>query len=165
MATATTPAVRTPEFAEPASQPDPKQGSRELLLSLLLGVFFGVVLTKSEVLSWFRIQEMFRFQAFHMYGIIGLAIGVAALSLRVIRALGLRTLAGEPVQVERRSFNRGYSQALGGLIFGAGWALLGACPGPLFALIGGGVTVMSAALVSAVAGAWAYGALRSKLPH
>ena len=143
----------------------PVQGPRELALSLLLGVVFGVVLTKSEVLSWFRIQEMFRFQAFHMYGIIGSAIVVAALSLKLINMLGIRTLAGEPVQIERRSYVRGYSQAIGGVIFGMGWALLGACPGPVFALIGNGVTVMVVALLSAVAGAWAYGALRSKLPH
>jgi uncharacterized membrane protein YedE/YeeE len=100
-----------------------------------------------------------------MYGIIGSAIVVAALSLQAIKALGLRTLAGEPAQVERKSFERGYSQAIGGVIFGVGWALLGACPGPVFALIGNGVTVMAVALGSAVAGAWAYGALRSKLPH
>jgi uncharacterized membrane protein YedE/YeeE len=108
---------------------------------------------------------MFRFQAFHMYGIIGSAIVVAALSLRLIGALGMRTLAGEPVQVERKSFARGHSQAIGGVLFGIGWALLGACPGPVFALIGNGVTVMAVALLSAIAGAWAYGALRPWLPH
>lgn len=140
---------------------------RGLLVYLLLGVYFGVVLTKSEVISWFRIQEMFRFDAFHMYGIIGSAVAVAALSLWLIRRFGVRTLGGEkipapsPKKMER--VNTRYW--LGGTLFGMGWALTGACPGPLFALVGNGVWVMGAAILSALAGTWVYGVLRPHLPH
>ncbi|HUQ45323.1 MAG TPA: DUF6691 family protein [Gemmatimonadaceae bacterium] len=130
-----------------------------------LGVLFGVVLTKSEVISWFRIQEMFRFQAFHMYGIIGSAIVVAAVSLQLIKRSGARALDGQPIVVPPKAMGRGTRYWLGGLIFGLGWALVGACPGPLFALIGGGVSVMTVTLLSAVLGTWVYGALRSRLPH
>lgn len=130
-----------------------------------LGVLFGVVLAKSEVISWFRIQEMFRFQAFHMYGIIGSAIVVAAISLQLIKRSGARALDGQPIVVPPKAMGRGTRYWLGGIIFGLGWALVGACPGPLFALIGGGVSVMTVTLLSAVLGTWVYGACRSRLPH
>lgn len=136
-----------------------------LIVYVLLGIFFGIVLVKSEVISWFRIQEMFRFQSFHMYGIIGSAIAVAAVSLFLIRRFQLRNIYGEPIEVEPKPFNRGFSQLVGGTIFGLGWALLGACPGPIYALIGTGVSVMVVALLSAIAGAWVYGHLRPRLPH
>lgn len=138
---------------------------RGLAAYLALGVLFGVVLTKSEVISWFRIQEMFRFQAFHMYGIIGSAVVTAALSLQSIKRLGLRSLAGEPIVVPAKTLGRGTRYWLGGTLFGLGWALVGACPGPLFALVGNGVGVAVAVLLSAMAGTWAYGALRPRLPH
>lgn len=141
------------------------RATRDMLVYLGLGIVFGVVLTKSEVISWFRIQEMFRFQAFHMYGIIGSAIVVAALSLQVIRRLGLRSLDGQPIVIQPKVMGRGTRYWLGGTLFGLGWALVGACPGPLFALIGSGVGVMAVALISAVAGTWAYGVLRPRLPH
>ena len=130
-----------------------------------LGVLFGVVLTKSEVISWFRIQEMFRFQAFHMYGIIGSAVVVAAISLQLIKRLGARALDGRPIVVPPKAMGRGTRYWLGGLLFGLGWALVGACPGPLFALVGNGVGVMIVALLSATLGTWTYGALRPRLPH
>jgi uncharacterized protein len=130
-----------------------------------LGLFFGVILTKSEVVSWFRIQEMFRFQAFHMYGVILSALAVAAGSLAFIRRLGLRTVNGEPIAVAPKELGRGYRYWIGGTLFGLGWAFTGACPGPLFALVGGGVTVMLGAIAGALLGTWAYGLLRSKLPH
>lgn len=139
--------------------------ARSLLVYVLLGAFFGVLLVKSEVVSWFRIQEMFRFQSFHLYGVIGSAVAVAAVSIFVIRRFNLRNVYGEPVVLEPKEYERGYSQALGGVIFGMGWALLGACPGPVYALIGNGVSVMIVALASAVAGAWVYGHLRPRLPH
>ena len=136
-----------------------------LLVYFSLGLLFGVTLTKSEVVSWFRIQEMFRFQAFHMYGVIASALAVAAGSLAFIRRLRLRTMGGEPIVVPPKDLGRGYRYWIGGTIFGLGWAFTGACPGPLFALVGAGVTVMLLAIASALLGTWTYGLLRSKLPH
>jgi uncharacterized membrane protein YedE/YeeE len=130
-----------------------------------LGVYFGIVLVKSEAVSWFRIQEMFRFDSFHMYGILGSAVLVAGLSLIAIRRLGLTDPAGRPARIGPRDAGRTRSRLAGGFVFGCGWALLGACPGPIYALIGTGATVLVVALASAVAGAWAYGHLRPKLPH
>lgn len=136
-----------------------------LITYLIIGIGFGMVLVRSEVVSWFRIQEMFRFQSFHMYGIIGAAVVVAAISIQLIKHFGLRTIGGSPVVLESKVWGRGVRYWLGGIIFGLGWALLGACPGPIFALIGSGVTVMFAALLGAVAGTWTYAALRPRLPH
>jgi len=140
-------------------------GLRGLALYLMMGALFGIVLSKGEVISWFRIQEMFRFQSFHMYGIIGSALVTASLSLELLRRLGAKTLAGEAIAVPPKVLGRGTRYWAGGTIFGLGWALTGACPGPLFALIGSGVTVMIVTLVSAVFGTWAYGILRPRLPH
>ena len=139
--------------------------SRGLLVYLLLGVVFGVILTKSEVISWFRIQEMFRFQSFHMYGIIGTAIATAALSLQVIRLLQLRSRSGDRIALPPKVMGTGRRYWIGGTIFGLGWALVGACPGPLFALVGSGATVILVPLVSALVGTWLYGRLRPHLPH
>jgi len=140
---------------------------QELFAYLLLGVYFGVVLTKSEVISWFRIQEMFRFDAFHMYGIIGSAVAVATFSLWLLRRFDVRTLSGEKIEAPApKKLGRVNTRYwLGGTIFGMGWALTGACPGPLFALVGNGVFVMGVAILSALAGTWAYGHLRPHLPH
>ena len=136
-----------------------------LPIYLLLGAYFGILLTKSEVISWFRIQEMFRFQSFHMYGIIGAAIVVAAVSVQVIKRFKLRAATGDPIAIPPKDWGRGYRYWIGGTIFGLGWALLGACPGPIFALVGNGVTVLLVALLSALAGTWAYAYLRPSLPH
>lgn len=127
------------------------------------GVFFGIILVKSEVISWFRIQEMFRFQSFHMYGVIGSAVGVGIISVRIIKKFRLKTIYGEPVVIYPKQFHKG--QIFGGLIFGLGWAITGACPGPLYAQIGTGVTVVIVTLLSAIAGTWVYGRIRKKLPH
>ena len=135
------------------------------LLYLLLGVLFGVTLTQSEVLSWFRIQEMFRFQSPRMYFIIASAIATAAFSLQVIKRLGLKSLDGTPIALPPKDLGKGIRYAVGGTIFGLGWALCGACPGPLFALVGAGATVMLAAIAAALAGTWTYAYLRPKLPH
>ena len=132
---------------------------------LVLGVLFGITLTKSEVLSWFRIQEMFRFQSPRMYEIIVSAIVVAAVSIALIRKLGMKTISGEPITIPPKSMGLGVRYAAGGTIFGLGWALAGACPGPLFALVGNGVTVMIVAIGSALAGTWLYALLRPRLPH
>jgi uncharacterized protein len=132
---------------------------------LLLGVCFGITLTKSEVLSWFRIQEMFRFQSPRMYEIIASAIVVAAASVALIKRLRLNTISGEPITIPPKSMGLGVRYAVGGTIFGLGWALAGACPGPLFALVGNGITVMIVAIGTALAGTWLYGFLRPRLPH
>lgn len=140
-------------------------GARALLVYVALGVAFGIVLTKAEVVSWYRIQEMFRFQAFHMYGIIGSAIAVASLGLLLIRRSEVLSAQGEPIVVPPKAMGRGTRYWLGGLLFGIGWALTGACPGPMLALTGSGVTVMLAAMASALLGTLAYGILRPHLPH
>ena len=129
---------------------------------LLAGIFFGIVLVKSQVISWWRIQEMFRLQSFHMYGVLGSAVLVGALSVGLIKRFGIRTLRGEPIHFYPKSYDKG--QIFGGLIFGLGWAITGACPGPLFALIGAGFPVILVTLASAIAGTWVYGWLREKLP-
>lgn len=139
--------------------------ARRLGLYLLVGIYFGVVLTKSEVISWFRIQEMFRFQAFHMYGIIGVAVVVGLLSVQIIKRLRARDLDGVEITIPPKQLGAGTRYWLGGTIFGLGWALAGACPGPLFALVGNGVTIMIVTLIAAVLGTWTYGALRPYLPH
>lgn len=139
--------------------------TRRLGTYFVLGLLFGVVLTKSEVISWFRIQEMFRFQAFHMYGIIGSAILVAGLSLQAIRRLGARSLDGQAITIPPKALGRGTRYWLGGACFGLGWAFVGACPGPLFALLGSGISVVLVILLGAVAGTWTYGVLRPRLPH
>jgi uncharacterized membrane protein YedE/YeeE len=133
---------------------------------LLVGIALGVIFIKSEVASWFRIQEMFRFQSFHMYGIIGSAVGVGALGLALLKWLGGRTIRGEAIQFpdaeERRA---GPRHMFGGTAFGLGWGVIGACPGPMYALVGSGYPAMLVALASAIAGAWVYGFLRPRLPH
>lgn len=138
---------------------------RPLLSYVGLGVAFGIVLTKSEVISWFRIQEMFRFQSFHMFGVIASAIVVAAVGLQIIRRLHLRSVDGSAIVIPSKSMGHGTRYWLGGTLFGLGWALVGACPGPLFALLGNGVGVVSVILASALAGTWVYGAARPRLPH
>jgi uncharacterized membrane protein YedE/YeeE len=130
---------------------------------LVVGILFGIVFVKAEVISWFRIQEMFRFQSFHMYGVIGSAVVVGAISVFLIKRFKIKTIYGEPVIFHPKQFNKG--QVIGGLLFGLGWAVTGACPGPLFAQIGTGATVIIVVLLSAIAGTWVYGRFRDKLPH
>jgi uncharacterized membrane protein YedE/YeeE len=127
------------------------------------GILFGIILVKSEVISWFRIQEMFRLQSFHMYGVIGTAVVTGIISVWLIKRFKVKTIYGEPIELHPKQFNKG--QIYGGLLFGAGWALTGACPGPLYALIGTGATVIIVTLLSAIVGTWVYGLLREKLPH
>ena len=130
---------------------------------LLLGAAFGIILVKSEVISWFRIQEMFRLQAFHMYGIIGSAIIVAMTGVALIKKFGWKSAEGEAISIPEKKFHWG--NVIGGLLFGLGWAITGACPGPLFAQIGSGFAVVGITLLFAIAGTWVYGLLKEKLPH
>ena len=138
---------------------------RAWLAYLGLGLVFGIVLTKSGVISWFRMQEMFRFQSFHMYGIIASAIAVAAGSLALLKRFRVRSRTGELNAVQPKHLRSGVRYLAGGVLFGIGWALTGACPGPLAAQIGAGASVMVVAFLSALAGTWVYGALRPRLPH
>lgn len=130
---------------------------------LLVGVMFGIVFVKAEIVSWFRIQEMFRFDSFHMYGVIGSAVLVGLISVQLIKRFKVSTMDGEEVDIPGKTFNKG--QIYGGLLFGIGWAITGACPGPLFAQIGSGFLAIIITLLSAIAGTWTYGLLRSRLPH
>jgi len=130
---------------------------------LATGLLFGIILVKAEVISWFRIQEMFRLQSFHMYGVIGSAVATGMLSVWLIKKYKIKTIYAEPIEFVARKFNKG--NIYGGLLFGFGWALTGACPGPLFAQIGSGATVVIITLLSAIAGTWVYGYFREKLPH
>lgn len=129
----------------------------------VFGIIFGIVLVKAEVISWFRIQEMFRLQSFHMYGVIGTAVVVGIISVAIIKRFNIKTIYGEKIEFHNKKFNKG--QIYGGLIFGFGWAMTGACPGPLFAQIGTGALAVIVTLLSAVAGTWVYGYFREKLPH
>ncbi len=130
---------------------------------LFAGIVFGIILVKAQVISWFRIQEMFRLQSFHMFGVIGSAVVTGAISVFLIKKLNLKTMYGEEIKFYPKQFSKG--QIIGGLLFGFGWALTGACPGPLFAQIGTGATVILVSLFSAVTGTWVYGLLSKRLPH
>jgi uncharacterized membrane protein YedE/YeeE len=144
-----------------------KSAQRNILFSnlrfLFAGFLFGIILIKAEVLSWFRIQEMFRMQSFHMYGIIMSAIITGMISIFIIKKFNARSINTEPIIIKPKKFHKGY--IFGGFIFGIGWAITGACPGPLFAQIGSGATIVIITLLSALAGTWTYGLMRDKLPH
>ncbi|MBS1527834.1 MAG: YeeE/YedE family protein [Bacteroidetes bacterium] len=130
---------------------------------LIIGIVFGIILIKSQVVSWFRIQEMFRLQGFYMYAVIGSAIAVGMVSVMLIKRFKVKTVSGEPVEIPKKQFTWG--NVWGGLIFGLGWAITGACPGPLYALLGSGFGVIAVTLLSAILGTWVYGLLKAKLPH
>lgn len=136
-----------------------------LLIYLSAGIVFGFAITKAEVISWFRIQEMFRFQGFHMFGVFATALPTAIVTVQAIKRLRVRAFGGGPIETVPKDMGTGARYAAGGTLFGLGWALTGACPGPLFALLGGGATVIAAAIAAALAGTWAYGRLRHLLPH
>jgi len=131
---------------------------------LLVGIFFGILMAKSEAFSWYRIQEMFRFQAFHMYGIIGTAVVVGALGVFLIKKFKIRDIHGEKIEFHPK--DRGfYRYFVGGSLFGLGWALGGACPGPMVVSIGYGVLPMLIVFFFAVVGTFVYGEVRDRLPH
>lgn len=131
---------------------------------LAVGVVFGIILSKSEVISWYRIYEMFRFQSFHMYGVIGSAVVIGALMIQIIKRTGFKSMYGETIQIADK--DRGFRRyIIGGSIFGMGWAMTGACPGPMFILIGHGAIAIGVVILGALFGTFLYGLLRDKLPH
>jgi uncharacterized membrane protein YedE/YeeE len=147
---------------------NPQEYSEKVDLSsnlkyIVAGILFGIVLIKSEVVSWFRIQEMFRFQSFHMYGVIGSAVLTGMISIFLLKKLKIKTLEGNPISIRPKEFSKG--QIIGGFSFGLGWALTGACPGPIYAQIGAGFLTAIVTLIAALAGVWVYGRFRNKLPH
>ena len=131
---------------------------------ILTGILFGIVMVKSEAMSWYRIQEMFRFQAFHMYGIIGTAVVLGIIAVAIIKKVNLKDSEGNPIQYHEKD-KTFWRYILGGTLFGLGWALTGACPGPLFVILGYGYLPVAIAIAGAILGAFLYGALREKLPH
>ena len=130
---------------------------------LLIGIIFGIILIKSEVSSWYRIQEMFRFQSFHMYGVIGSGIAVALIGKLFLRKLKIRSATGNEIVARKKKYHHGL--IIGGILFGIGWGLTGICPGPLYALIGKGIYPLIVIFISALAGTWVYSFFRQKLPH
>ncbi len=136
----------------------------KFLKFLLVGVFFGIVLVKSEAVSWYRIFEMFKFQSFHMYGVIGSAVGLGILFIWWIKRFRIKSIDGAEIYLppKQKSFTR---YLLGGIIFGFGWALAGACPGPMYILLGTGVFSMLIVIAAATLGTFVYGLLKNRLPH
>lgn len=131
---------------------------------LLVGIVFGITLTKAEIISWFRIYEMFRFESFHMYGVIGSSVVMGIIVIQIIKRKKVRDINGNPITVEAKE--RGFWRyIIGGTIFGLGWAMTGACPGPLFILLGNGIGVIGIVILSALFGTYVYGLLKDKLPH
>jgi len=134
------------------------------LLFLFIGIIFGITMYKSEAASWFRIYEMFQFKSFHMYGIIGSALAIGVLMIQLIKRYKIKSVFGETIIIpdKDKSFSR---YAYGGIIFGLGWGLAGACPGPIFTLIGAGFYSILVVLFFAILGTWVYGRIANKLPH
>lgn len=131
---------------------------------LVVGIFFGIVLVKSEAVSWYRIYEMFRFQSFHMYGIIGTAVASGIIFLQISKKGIIKSIKGADIYVPKKD-NGLARYIIGGTIFGLGWALVGACPGPMYILLGTGVTSMLIVIAAAIVGTFLYGILKNKLPH
>ncbi len=152
----------------PASAPEVRRSEpalRGLVPYAIAGMALGIILVKAEVVSWYRIQEMFRFQSFHMYGVLGSAFLTALMSIQLLTRIGARGRTGERIALPPKVLGKGFRYWIGGSIFGVGWALSGACPGPLFALVGSGLTVYVATGIAALLGTWTYGYLRPRLPH
>lgn len=131
---------------------------------LSVGTIFGITLSKAEIISWFRIYEMFRFQSFHMYGVIGSAVVLGIVFTQIIKRSKVKDFSGEDIHINPKQFSIP-RYLIGGTIFGMGWALTGACPGPLFILLGNGIMAAAFVILAAMAGTYVYGLLRSKLPH
>jgi uncharacterized membrane protein YedE/YeeE len=158
--------VETTQFKDAAmcvNESDQKHPIWYNLKYLVVGIIFGIAFVKAEIISWFRIQEMFRFESFHMYGVIGTGVVIGMISIQIIKRFNVKTVYGEKIVIADKTFNKG--QVYGGLIFGLGWAITGACPGPLFAQIGAGFSVIFVTFISAAFGTWIYGYFKDKLPH
>jgi uncharacterized membrane protein YedE/YeeE len=140
-----------------------KEAGFSLLKYTFIGMLFGIVFVKTEIISWFRIQEMFKFQSFHMYGVIGTAVTVGIISVAIIKRFNIKTIKGEKIIIVSKPFTKG--QIYGSLLFGLGWAMTGACPGPIFAQIGAGLMSGFVIFASALVGTWTYGFFQEKLPH
>lgn len=153
----------SPAQSRVPNEPQKTESALSLLKYLIVGTLFGIVFVKAEIISWFRIQEMFRLQSFYMYGVIGSAVVVGMISVQLIKRFNIKTLSGEKIVFQPKEFRKG--QIIGGFLFGLGWAITGACPGPLFAQIGSGFTVVVVTLLSAIAGTWVYGRFSHKLPN
>ena len=151
----------TPTVAAATSQ------YRERLLGvyLVMGVLFGIVLTKGELVSWYRIEEALRFRGLYLYLVMASAFAVAAPGFALLKRRRARSLTGEPITIPLKVMGRGVRYVAGGALFGLGWGIVGACPGPLFALVGAGVGVMAVVCIAALVGTWTYGYLRPRLPH
>ena len=130
----------------------------------LIGILFGIIMTKSEIISWFRIQEMFRFHSFHMYGVIGSAVMLGVIQVFIMKKINFKNFKGEIIEFKNKKLGK-YNNLFGGIIFGLGWALTGACPGPLYILIGNGYYVFIMVVLSAILGALSYGMIKDRLPH
>lgn len=136
----------------------------KILKYLIVGFVFGIVLTKSEAVSWYRIYEMFQFQSFHMYGIIMVAIVTGAIGIQLIKRKNIKDVDGFPIEIPNKDKGN-YRYWIGGLFFGLGWGLVGSCPGPIFILLGAGFYTIGIVLVGAMIGTYIYGLLNDKLPH
>ena len=134
-----------------------------LIKYTLVGIYFGIVLAKANVISWFRIQEMFLFESFHMYGVIGSAIVVGLISIQLLKRFGIKSLTKKDINPEQKEFNKG--TIYGSIAFGFGWGIIGACPGPIYILIGAGYSIMIVSLFFALTGVWFYGKFQNKFPH
>lgn len=154
--------VEDPNCVAPNSSQTQDKGLA-LLKYVIIGIVFGIVFVKAEIISWFRIQEMFRLQSFHMYGVIGSAIVTGIVSIQLIKRLSIKSIHGEVINIPTKVFKKG--QLIGGFIFGLGWAITGACPGPLFAQIGSGYTAVLVTLVSALVGTWVFGRFEKYFPN
>jgi len=159
------PPATTRIAAKPDEGSTPAARALGLWAYLAVGVLFGTVITKGEVISWFRIQEMFRFQGFHMFGVFATALPTAIVTVQAVKRSEARTLRGGLIRIPAKQLGRGVRYVVGGVTFGLGWALTGACPGPLFALLGSGVGVIAVVVAAALAGTWTYGLLRPRLPY
>lgn len=147
----------------PIAPSKPSISNLALLMSLLIGVYFGIVLTKSEVVRWQRVHDMFLFNEAHMYLIIGVGVVVAMISMLIIKRIQAKTIEGELIKYKPKPFHKGV--IIGGTLFGAGWAITGACPGPIYAQIGGGEWMALFTLAGALVGMYGYAVLKPRLPH
>lgn len=136
----------------------------KFLKYLIIGIIFGITLAKAEIVSWYRIYEMFRFQSFHMYGVIGSAVILGIIIVQIIKRSGMKSIDGKPIEIAPKQFSIA-RYLIGGTIFGLGWAMTGACPGPMFILLGNGVSVIIVVILSALLGTYAYGLMKDKLPY